>query len=122
MYTWKQAIMCAVCLYMRLTHLSFSGCWSPVCVTGSKPSPRTGHTLTAVDKTKAILFGGNDGRKNLNDVWLFDDEGKVVSCCCCCFVYLFCCDCCCVGVVLHHTILSNVATTKGRSHFVYSGV
>ena len=77
---------------------------------GSKPSARVGHTLTAVDEKRAILFGGFDGKKELNDVWLFDGERKVVSCCC--FVYLFCCDCWCAGVVSHHTILSTVATTE----------
>ena len=105
---------------MRPTRLSCSGCWSPVCVTGSKPSPRAGHTLTAVDEKRAILFGGDDGEKRLNDVWLFDGERKVVSCCC--FVYLFCCDCWCVGVVSHHTILSTVATTEIFSHCVFNGV
>ena len=49
------------------------------CVTGSKPSPRAYHTLTAVDEKRAILFGGYDGEKCLNDVWLFDGERKVVS-------------------------------------------
>ena len=104
---------------MRPTRLSCSGCWSPVCVAGSKPSARTGHTLTAVDEKRAILFGGFDG-EDLNDVWLFDGERKVVSCCC--FVYLFCCDCWCVGVVSHPTILPTVAATKGLPHCVFNGV
>ncbi|XP_062503379.1 uncharacterized protein LOC134180277 isoform X2 [Corticium candelabrum] len=54
-----------------------SGCWSPVCVTGSKPSPRDGHTLTAVDEKRVLLFGGYDGRKCLNDLWLFDYTRKM---------------------------------------------
>ena len=78
-------MICAVCLCMRPSHLSCSDCWSPVCVTGSKPSPRAGHTLTAVDEKRAILFGGGDGEKVLNDVWLFDGERKVVL-----IVLLFC--------------------------------
>ena len=119
MCTFKQTVMCAGCLCMRPTRLSCSGCWSPVCVTGFKPSPREDHTLTAVDEKRAILFGGYDGQKKLNDVWLFDGEMKVVYSC---FVYLFCCDCWCVGVVSHHTILSTLATTEGFTHCVYSGV
>ena len=59
-------------------YLCWTGCWSPVCVTGSKPSPRCGHTLTAVDENRAILFGGYDGHKHLNDLWLFDGEKKVI--------------------------------------------
>ena len=50
-----------------------------MCVTGVKPSPRAGHTLTAVDEKRAILFGGYDGEYYLNDVWLFDSERKVRS-------------------------------------------
>ena len=118
MSTSKQTIVCAVCLYLRSTLLSCSGCWSPVSVTGFKPSPRSGHTLTAVDEKRAILFGGYNGER-LNDVWLFDGERKVVSCCC---IVDFCCDCWCVGVVSHHTILSTMATTKDFTHCVYNGV
>ena len=55
-----------------------SDCWSPVCVTGSKPSPRAGHTLTAVDEKRVILFGGGDGQKHWNDLWLLDVQKKVV--------------------------------------------
>ena len=76
-----------------LIFTSFSGCWSPVFVTGSKPCPRQGHTLTAVDEKNAILFGGFDGEKLFNDMWLFDGERKVVSCC---FVLCILCDFVCV--------------------------
>ena len=55
-----------------------SDCWSPVCVTGSNPSPRASHTLTAVDEKRVILFGGYDGQKDLNDLWLLDVQKKVV--------------------------------------------
>ena len=57
-------------------------CWSPVCVTGSKPSPRSGHTLTALDEKRVLLVGGHDGKKYLNDVWLFDAEKRVLQCSC----------------------------------------
>ena len=58
-----------------------SDCWSPVCVTGksgSKPPPRAFYTLTAVDEKRVILFGGWDGQKHLNDLWLLDVQKKVV--------------------------------------------
>ena len=73
---------------MTPIRLSCSDCWFPVCVTGSKPAPRAGHTLTAVDEKRAILFGGYDGEERLNDLWLFDGERKVVSCCCVCVFVL----------------------------------
>ena len=47
-------------------------------MTGSKPSPRAGHTLTAVDEKRVILFGGLDGQKYLDDLWLLDVQKKVV--------------------------------------------
>lgn len=53
-----------------------TGCWTPVCVTGVKPSPRAGHTLTAVDVKRATMFGGYDGDYYLNDLWLYDGEMK----------------------------------------------
>ena len=65
------------------THLYCSGCWSPVCVGGYKPSERSGHTFTAVDEKRAILFGGYDAEKYLNDLWLFHSERKVVCYSCC---------------------------------------
>jgi N-acetylneuraminic acid mutarotase len=53
-------------------------CWSALSVTGSKPSPRADHTLTTLDEKRAILFGGWDGEKSLNDLWLFDYGKKVL--------------------------------------------
>ena len=113
-----QTIVC-VSVYIRPTCLSCSGCWSPVCVCGSQPSQRAHHTLTAVDKKRAILFGGYDGEKQLNDVWLFDDERKVSLLLLCVFVH---CDCLCIGVAVHHTNLPTVATTDEFTHCVYNGV
>jgi hypothetical protein len=51
--------------------------WCAVSVTGSKPSPRQNHTLTAVDDKRAVLFGGSDGDNQLNDLWLFYYGTKV---------------------------------------------
>lgn len=62
-------------------------CWSHVLVAGSKPRLRHGHTLTAVNTKKAILFAGYDGKELLNDLWLFDSEWKVV---CDCFGSVYC--------------------------------
>jgi hypothetical protein len=58
-----------------------------VLVAGSKPRLRHGHTLTAVNTKKAILFAGYDGKELLNDLWLFDSEWKVV---CDCFGSVYC--------------------------------
>lgn len=48
------------------------GRWFSVSVTGPMPSPRSGHTLTDIGDHWAILFGGNDGKEDLRDLWLFD--------------------------------------------------
>ena len=47
---------------------------------GTAPTPRFGHTVEAVSKTKAILFGGavgsSKGFKITNDTYSFDIIGK----------------------------------------------
>jgi hypothetical protein len=55
-----------------------TGHWSPVITDSATPLPRQGHTLTAVDDKRAILFGGIDKTHKLfNDLWQFDYEKKV---------------------------------------------
>ena len=47
-------------------------------VTGVKPLPRFGHTITLISKTKCILFGGatgDTGRYTITaDTYLFDSS------------------------------------------------
>tara|TARA_B110000285_G_C14623651_1_gene380247 strand:+ start:200 stop:337 length:138 start_codon:yes stop_codon:yes gene_type:complete len=40
-------------------------------VAGETPGRRYGHTLV-FKSPYLILFGGNDGKDNLNDVWTFN--------------------------------------------------
>jgi hypothetical protein len=56
-----------------------TGCWSPISVTGSEPSPRAHHTLTAIDEERAVLFGGFDGDERFSDLWSFDYEKMIWS-------------------------------------------
>ncbi|KAE9404374.1 galactose oxidase [Gymnopus androsaceus JB14] len=41
-------------------------------VAASGPVCRYGHTMTVVDNSKCIIFGGQDGGKFFNDLWSFD--------------------------------------------------
>lgn len=42
-------------------------------ITGGTPGRRYGHVLVYI-RPNIILFGGNDGQKNTNDVWFMDVE------------------------------------------------
>lgn len=42
--------------------------WVIIPVSGEKPGRRYGHTIV-FKSPNLILFGGNNGKKNLNDVW-----------------------------------------------------
>lgn len=39
---------------------------------GRQPQVRLGHTLTAIDDSHALLFGGMSGDVIFNDVWILD--------------------------------------------------
>lgn len=45
--------------------------WMIIPVAGETPGRRYGHTLV-FKSPYLILFGGNDGKDNLNDVWTFN--------------------------------------------------
>ncbi|GAB2225496.1 hypothetical protein Droror1_Dr00006290 [Drosera rotundifolia] len=50
------------------------GTWHEVMACPSPPA-RSGHTLTCIDETRAVLFGGRGlVYEVMNDVWLFDDS------------------------------------------------
>lgn len=37
-----------------------------------EPTPRAGHTSTLISKNILLIFGGGDGTKMFNDVWLLN--------------------------------------------------
>lgn len=50
-----------------------SGNWHQLLNPCPSPPPRSGHTLTSIDETLMVLFGGRgSGYEVLNDLWLFD--------------------------------------------------
>ncbi|RLN58514.1 hypothetical protein BBJ28_00006907 [Nothophytophthora sp. Chile5] len=46
--------------------------WLQVQWTTDCPAGRFGHAVASVDDAQMLLFGGWDGRKSMNDLWLFD--------------------------------------------------
>ena len=49
----------------------FSVLWTPLVTLGRSPSPRWGHSLTAVTAVRIVLYGGWDGTY-LSDMHLLD--------------------------------------------------
>lgn len=56
--------------------------WSEMMVTGNRPEARAGHnmvwvpSLTNAPNGAALLFGGQAGSTNFNDVWVFVPQGE----------------------------------------------
>ncbi|CAI8040316.1 Kelch domain-containing protein 2, partial [Geodia barretti] len=49
------------------------GVWSCPATTGERPPPCAGHTFTAVDDRRAVVFGGKmESRAKMNDVYIID--------------------------------------------------
>lgn len=46
--------------------------WLQVQWTTDCPAGRYGHAAASVDNEKMFVFGGWDGKKSMNDLWLFD--------------------------------------------------
>ena len=68
--------MC-VCLYYFYYIL---GEWTSPTVTGDRPPPIYGFTLTSITNTTSLLFGGNIGDGLSNDVYVFEfTDTSVVS-------------------------------------------
>ena len=60
--------------------LLFLGKWTSPTVTGDRPPPIYSFTLTSITNTTAILFGGYDGHRYSNDVYVFEfTDASVVS-------------------------------------------
>jgi Uncharacterized protein conserved in bacteria len=45
-------------------------------VNSNSPEPRNAHTMTTRGN-QLILFGGHNGSKHLNDLWIFDIQEKI---------------------------------------------
>lgn len=61
--------------------------WSAPSTTGDKPPPLSRHTFTKIDKHRAVVFAGYDGKKKHNDTFVLDMEkwvGHLLN-----FVYMF---------------------------------
>eukprot|EP00118_Oscarella_pearsei_P024378 m.305361 g.305361 ORF g.305361 m.305361 type:complete len:645 (+) comp40859_c0_seq6:2504-4438(+) len=52
------------------------GLWSEVKSMGKTPSPRIGHSFTAIDKNRAVLIGGWDPYTVFDDSFLFNIDSK----------------------------------------------
>ena len=67
-------------LISREKPISFSVCfavlWTPLVTFGHSPSPRCGHSLTAVTAVRIVLYGGRDPTC-LSDMHLLDYQDGV---------------------------------------------
>jgi len=50
--------------------------WSKPQITGTAPGPRRAHTATLVGTNKIYMFGGGDGNKALNEIYVLDTDEK----------------------------------------------
>ncbi|XP_019862647.1 PREDICTED: kelch domain-containing protein 4-like [Amphimedon queenslandica] len=57
-----------------------TGEWTSPTVTGDRPPPIAVFTLTSITNTTAILFGGCDGYRYSNDVYVFEFTDTSVKC------------------------------------------
>uniref|UniRef100_A0A1X7TL69 Death domain-containing protein n=1 Tax=Amphimedon queenslandica TaxID=400682 RepID=A0A1X7TL69_AMPQE len=57
-----------------------TGEWTSPTVTGDRPPPINDFTLTSIINTTAILFGGYDGDRKSNDVYVFEFTDTSVKC------------------------------------------
>jgi len=48
--------------------------WSKPETSGAIPGPRRAHTGTLINKNKLFIFGGGDGNKALNDIYVLDTD------------------------------------------------
>ena len=67
--------MCVFILF-----LLFLGEWTSPTVTGDRPPPITGFTLTSITNTTSLLFGGHISDGFSNDIYIFEfTDTSVVS-------------------------------------------
>ena len=62
------------CMCPIITALTVcTGVWSCPAITGDRPPPCSGFTLTAVDERRAVMFGGNYVKEgSMNSVYIID--------------------------------------------------
>ena len=73
-----RAVIDSVCVC--LLFLLFLGEWTSPTVTGDRPPPIDGFTLTSITNTTSLLFGGDIGEGYSNDVYTFEfTDTSVVS-------------------------------------------
>ena len=53
--------------------------WKQIIFTGSVPPVRASHSSTVIGENKILVFGGYDGNKFLNDMWLLETTDKYSS-------------------------------------------
>ena len=59
------------------TTLIFAGKWSSPLTTGSRPPPCSSFSFTSINNHQAVLFGGNQQGRRVNDCFLIDFESMV---------------------------------------------
>ena len=65
------ALLIKICLIV--SSIFTAGVWSCPATTGERPPPCAGHTFTAVDDRRAVVFGGKYGEQGrMNDVYIID--------------------------------------------------
>ena len=70
--------------------LSYPGEWSSLKVTGQAPLPCSLFTLTTVGENMAAMYGGQDGSKTFNDLFIVElgrhSVVSVITCWCHCLI------------------------------------
>ena len=54
--------------------------WSSPTMSGDRPPPCSYCTLTAIDPHTLLMFGGDTGKKRLNDLYILDFAAMVCMC------------------------------------------
>jgi len=52
-------------------------CWSSPKILGSPPEPRLGHSADVIGSNRIYIFGGRNGTKAMNDLYIFETDKMV---------------------------------------------
>ena len=66
----KQSTLIKICLIV--SSIFTAGVWSCPATTGERPPPCAGHTFTAVDDRRAVVFGGKYREQGRMNVFIID--------------------------------------------------
>ena len=58
--------------YLHPCNIFLPGIWSSPVISGTRPPPCSAFSFTMVDDYRVVLFGGNQGPKETNDVYILD--------------------------------------------------